>query len=118
MLMMILLEIYFLVLIIFSHPILIIAKIIFLILGEEDTFGINKSFGAPEKNFSINFSKARTIFCLGFHYDGDNSYLFVNGKKPFQLKANNNNANFPNQFCLRCIYSIFDCIEVQEVFLK
>ena len=73
MLIMILLEIYFLVLTIFSHLILIIAKIIlilvFSILGEGDTFGINRSFSAPEKNFS----KARRIFCLGFHYDGDNS---------------------------------------------
>ena len=30
-------------------------------LGEGDTFGINGSFGAPEKKFSTNFSKANTI---------------------------------------------------------
>ena len=36
----------------------------FLILGEGDTFGINRSFGGAEKKFSINFSKANTIFCL------------------------------------------------------
>ena len=32
----------------------------FLILDEGDTFGINGNFGAPEKKFSINFSKAKT----------------------------------------------------------
>ena len=34
----------------------------FLILGEEDTFGINENFGAPEKKFSINSSKANQNF--------------------------------------------------------
>ena len=36
----------------------------FLILGERDTFGINGSFGTPEKMFGINFSKTNTTFCL------------------------------------------------------
>ena len=31
-----------------------------IVLGEQDTFGINESFGAPEKNFSVNFSKTKT----------------------------------------------------------
>ena len=50
----------------------------FLILGGRDTFGINGSFGAPEKRISINFSKANRKFCLSLHYNVDNSYLFVN----------------------------------------
>lgn len=32
----------------------------FLVLDERDTFGINGTFGAPEKRFSINFSKPMT----------------------------------------------------------
>ena len=47
---------------------------------ERDTFGINRSFDAPEKIFSIIFSKTNTKFCLSLHYNFDNSYLFVNGK--------------------------------------
>ena len=35
---------------------------IFLILGEGYTLGINGNFGAPENNFSINFSKSNTKF--------------------------------------------------------
>ena len=41
-----------------------------LVLSEGPIFRINGSFGSPEKEFSINFSKA-------------NSYLFVNGKEIF-----------------------------------
>ena len=38
----------------------------FLMLDEGDNFGINGSFGAPEKKFSINFRKAKTKFLLEF----------------------------------------------------
>ena len=53
----------------------------FLVLGEGDTFGINGSFGVPENKFRVNFSKAIIKFCLSLHYNGNNSYLFVNEKK-------------------------------------
>ena len=52
----------------------------FLVLGEGDIFGINENFGAPEKEFSINFSKLNTKVCLSLHYNADNNFLFVNGK--------------------------------------
>ena len=47
-------------------------------LGEARTYGINESFGAPEKGFRINYSKANIKFCLSLHYNHNNSYLFVN----------------------------------------
>ena len=50
----------------------------FLVLGEGPTFRINGSFGSPEKNVSINFSKANTKLCLSLHYNADNIYLFAN----------------------------------------
>ena len=52
----------------------------FLVLGESPTYGINGSFVSPENFYSISFSKANTKFSLSLHYNGDNSYLFVNGK--------------------------------------
>ena len=61
-------------------------KINFSVLDEGLTHGINGSFGAPAKRFSINFSKAKTKFCLSLHENGDNSYLFVNGKKICKFK--------------------------------
>ena len=48
----------------------------YLILSEGPTYGINGSFGTPEKKFSINFTKGNTKFCLSLHYKADNS-LFV-----------------------------------------
>ena len=67
------------------------------------TFGINESFGSPEKKFSINFRKARTKFCLSLHFNADNTFLFVNRKETFKFKAGNKNGNFPTQFCLESI---------------
>ena len=69
-------------------------------LDEGPTYGINGSFGSPEKKFSINVSKANAKFCLSLRYNADNSYLFVNGKEIFKFKADNKNVNFPTQFCL------------------
>ena len=36
---------------------------------------------------SINFSKENTKFCLSLHYDGPNSYLFVNGTEIIRFNA-------------------------------
>ena len=77
-----------------------------LVLVEEDTFGINGSFGAPEKKFSIIFSKAKTKYCLSLHDNGGNSYLFVN-KKKYKFKANIKNVNFPSRLCLGNISNNF-----------
>ena len=52
------------------------------------------------KKFSIKDkqSKARAKFCWSLRYNGDNSYLFVNGQEMFKFKANNKNVNFSTQF--------------------
>ena len=39
--------------------------------------------------YSINFTKENTKFCLSFHYNGANSYLFVNGTEIIKFKAKN-----------------------------
>ena len=52
-------------------------------LDERDIFDINRSVGASEKMFSVNFSKAKTKFCLSLDYNHDNTCLFVNGKNFF-----------------------------------
>ena len=66
----------------------------FLILGEGDT---------TEKKFSINLSKTKTKFCL--HCNGNNTYLFVNGKEIHKFKASKKSINFTTQFCLGRISS-------------
>ena len=57
-----------------------------LILGKGPMQGLEHMLSA-EKMYSINFSKGDTKFCLSLHYNGANSYLFVNGKEIIQFKA-------------------------------
>ena len=37
--------------------------------------------------YSINFTATKKKFCLIFHYNGENSYLFVNGAEIYKFKA-------------------------------
>ena len=67
--------------------------------------------------FSINFTKRNKKFCLSWHYNADNSYLFVNGKEIFKFKVDNKN-NFPTQFFLASISNRFSAIESTEVSLN
>ena len=87
-------------------------------LGGGTTFGINGSFDAPEKKFSINFSKAKVEFCVSLNYYSGNTYLFVNGKEIYKFKAIDKNVNFPSQFCSRRISNRFDYVDSEEVYLE
>ena len=40
-----------------------------------------------EKMYSINFTLTKKKFCLSLHYNGANSYLFVNGTEIYKYKA-------------------------------
>ena len=40
-----------------------------------------------EKEYSINFTEHDKKFCLNLHYNGENSYLFVNCKEIIKYKA-------------------------------
>ena len=44
-----------------------------------------------EKMYLINFTKEYTKFCLSSHYNGANSYLFVNGTEIIKFKAKDSN---------------------------
>ena len=37
--------------------------------------------------YSINFTVTKKKFCLSLHYNGGNSYLFVNGTEIVKFKA-------------------------------
>ena len=51
------------------------------ILDEGPTQGLYCTALTAEKKYLIIFTKIRKKFCLSFHYNGANSYLFVNGAK-------------------------------------
>ena len=57
-----------------------------LILGRGPTHRLESTLSA-EKMYSINFTKKNTKFCLSLHYNGANSYLFVNGTEIIKFKA-------------------------------
>ena len=40
-----------------------------------------------EKMYPINFTVTKKNFCLSLHYNGGNSYLFVNGTEIIKFKA-------------------------------
>ena len=49
--------------------------------------------------YSINCSATRKRFSLSLHYNGDNSYLFVNGNELIKFKAKDSEI-VENPFCL------------------
>ena len=57
-----------------------------LILGRGPTQGLKSTLTA-EKMYSINFTEKNKKFCLSLHYNGANSYLFVNGTEIHKFKA-------------------------------
>ena len=58
-----------------------------LVLGHGLIEKIDDTTIYAEKMYSPNFAVANKIFCLSLHNNGDDSYLFVNGKKFTNFKA-------------------------------
>ena len=69
-----------------SSPKIYNRKKYILILGKGPTQGLEDTL-SPEKLYQINFTKKNTKFCLSLHYNGANSYLFVNGTEIIKFKA-------------------------------
>ena len=58
-----------------------------LILSIGPTQWIDDTVLAAEAQFSINFSTSNRKFSLSLHYNGSNSFLFVNATKIYQFKV-------------------------------
>ena len=57
-----------------------------LVLEKRPTQGLEHTLTA-EKMYSINFTVTKNKFCLSLHYNGTNSYLFVNGTEIYKFKV-------------------------------
>ena len=57
-----------------------------LVLGRGPAQGLESSLTA-EKMYSINLTVTKKKFCVTLHYNGANSYLFVNGTEIVKFKA-------------------------------
>ena len=69
-----------------------------LVLGKGPTQGLESNLTA-EKMYSINFTVTKNKFCLSLHYNGANSYLFVNGTEICKFKAKDSEI-VASPFCL------------------
>ena len=57
------------------------------LMGKGLTQGINDTTIYVEKNYYRNFTDPCKKFVLSLHYNGDNSYLFVNGRQELKFKC-------------------------------
>ena len=73
---------------------------IFLVLGRGLIQLIENTAIYAEKTYSSNFSAENKIFVLSLHYNGDNSFLFVNDQKVTQFKAKDSVFNNPRVLTL------------------
>ena len=78
-----------------------------LVLGKDFIQGIDGTIIYAEKIYSSNLTVANKTLCLSLHYNGDSSYLFVNGKKIINFKAKDSEIN-PYPLCLEHISIDFD----------
>ena len=67
-----------------------------LVLGKRPTQGLEHAL-TPEKMYSINFTEKK--FCFSLHYNGANSYLFVDGTEIYKFKAKDSEI-FVGPICL------------------
>ena len=58
-----------------------------LILGEGPTQGLDDTALTAEAKYPINLTQSGKRFVLHLHYNGNNSFLFVNGTKVYQFQA-------------------------------
>ena len=70
-----------------------------LVLAKHFVQGINGTIIYAEKLHKINFTEKNKKFCLSLHYNGANSYLFVNGTEIHKFKAKNSEI-VANPLCL------------------
>ena len=70
-----------------------------LVLGKDFIQGIDGTTIYAEKMYSTNFTVANKKFSLSLHYNGDSSYLFVNGKEIINFQAKDSEI-VPYPLCL------------------
>ena len=58
-----------------------------LIIGKDPTQGLGEYSLTAEKMYSVNFTDNGDKYCLRLHYNGANSYLFVNDIEIIKFKA-------------------------------
>ena len=71
-----------------------------LVLGQGITQGLDDTTLTAEGSYLTNFSRSRRKFCLTRHYNGSDSYLFVNGAEIIKFKVKDSEIEIYT-LCLR-----------------
>ena len=87
-----------------------------LILDKGPIQGLEHTLTA-EKMYSIKFTVANKNFCLSLHYNGANSYLFVNGTEIYKFKAKDSEI-VATPLCLGSISKDFTVDKVKKTELS
>ena len=87
-----------------------------LLLAKGPTQRLENTLSA-EKMYSINFPKENTKFWLSLHYNGANSYLFVNGNEIHKFTAKDSKTN-PYELCLGNISKDWSIDNMKKTDLK
>ena len=69
------------------------------VMGDGLIQGINDTTIYAEKDYWRNFTDPGKRYVLSLHYNGDNSYLFVNGRQELKFKAKNDQL-VKEKFCI------------------
>ena len=85
-----------------------------LVLGKDFMQGLDNATVYAEKLYSINFTKTDRKFCLSLHYNGPNSYLFVNGTEIHKFKTKDSEI-VATPLCLGNISKDFQNISVDNM---
>ena len=55
--------------------------------------GLDDTTLTGEKEYSTDFMEEQENFCLSLHYNGVNSYVFLNGVEMYKFKAKDSEIN-------------------------
>ena len=88
-----------------------------LVLGKDFVQGINSTTIYAEKLYKINFTEKNKKSCLSLHYNGTNSYLFVNGTEIQKFKAKNSEI-VASPLCLGNISKDFSVDDMKKTGLN
>ena len=83
------------------------------VMGDLFVQGINDTTLYAEKVYSQNFTQPNKKIVLSLHYNGNKSYLIVNGKQELAFKAKNDQMQIA-KLCLRNLSSDWTTAESQK----
>ena len=88
-----------------------------LTLGVEPTLGLDDTILTAEMKHPINFTQSGKKFVLSLHYNGSNSFSFVNAAKVYQFKVKKSNIK-DYALCLGNISNDFAINNMKKTGLK